>query len=181
MRISRLADGEDALESMDFGVVGTAVRIDGLPESDYPVVATVSALEFMRLLETGVVPVGVAIGAHYEWYTPMRNVTGAMSWWNQELQSLTIFTGKVRNTALRELRLDAQRLGGGVLARTQFSELFEFEGDNENDPTRYLARPIASGSVVVHDERWGRSIQPKLVISVADRPMFKKTRPDELI
>jgi len=40
-----------------------------LPPSNEPIVATVAALEFVKLLEADVVPTGIAIGAHYEWLT----------------------------------------------------------------------------------------------------------------
>jgi len=50
--------------SMDFTLVGTAVYVEGLPPSDDPIIATVPALEFAKLLEADVVPTGIAIGAH---------------------------------------------------------------------------------------------------------------------
>ena len=57
---------------MDFTLVGTAVHVEGLPPSPDPIVATVPALEFVKLLEADVVPTGIAIGAHYEWMTDWR-------------------------------------------------------------------------------------------------------------
>jgi uncharacterized protein YbjQ (UPF0145 family) len=54
-------------DSMDFTLVGTAVRIDGGPAGEHPIVATVPALEFVRLLEADIVPVGIAIGAQYDY------------------------------------------------------------------------------------------------------------------
>ena len=53
--------------SMDFTLIGTAVRLARLAPSADPVVATVPALEFVRLLEADIVPVGIAVGACYEW------------------------------------------------------------------------------------------------------------------
>ena len=53
---------------MDYALSGTAVRIRGLPPSIEPALATVSALHFVRLLDDGAVPVGIAIGAHFDWY-----------------------------------------------------------------------------------------------------------------
>ncbi|HEY2134421.1 MAG TPA: heavy metal-binding domain-containing protein, partial [Xanthobacteraceae bacterium] len=47
--------------SMDFSLVGTAAYIEGLPPSDDPIIATVPALEFVKLLEADVVPTGIAI------------------------------------------------------------------------------------------------------------------------
>ena len=42
-------------DSMDYTVVGTAVKLDGLPPRPDPVIATVPAIAFVRLLEAGVV------------------------------------------------------------------------------------------------------------------------------
>jgi Putative heavy-metal-binding len=54
-------------DSMDFSLLGTAVRIDGMPAGEHPIVGTVPALEFVRLLEADIVPVGIAIGAQYDY------------------------------------------------------------------------------------------------------------------
>ncbi len=59
-------------EQHGFTLVGTAVRVEGLPPSDEPIIATVPALEFVKLLEADVVPTGIAIGAHYEWLRDWR-------------------------------------------------------------------------------------------------------------
>ena len=43
--------------------------------------ATVPALEFVKLLEADVVPTGIAIGAHYEWLQGYRAAgVGSMNW-----------------------------------------------------------------------------------------------------
>lgn len=65
VRMRTIAKGSRS--SMDFTLLGTAVRFDNLPASPEPIVATVPALEFIRLLETGIVPTGLAVGARYEW------------------------------------------------------------------------------------------------------------------
>ena len=48
--------------------------MEGLRPSPEPVVATVPALEFVKLLESDVVPTGLAIGAQYDWLNDWRNV-----------------------------------------------------------------------------------------------------------
>ena len=79
--------------SMDFTLVGTAVYIEGLPPSNEPIVATVPALEFVKLLEADVVPTGIAIGAHYEWLTDWRS-NANMAWMgNIESQPLSAVVG----------------------------------------------------------------------------------------
>jgi uncharacterized protein YbjQ (UPF0145 family) len=145
--------------SMDFTVIGTAVKIDGLPASCDPIVATVPALEFVRLLEAGIVPVGLAIGADYQWLGNAIGFTvggtgfvqtsyaGAGTWWNQPLTQLGNFWEQIRRTALSELAADARGQGNGVLAHTHFGELIRFEGD-QNTPTRFLGRHIVMGTVV---------------------------------
>lgn len=134
------------LESaMDFTLVGTAVRIDGLPPSPEPIVATVPALEFVKLLEADVVPTGIAIGAHYEWMSDWRQRT--VQWGNVESKALTNLWEQVRQRAHAQLRESARPQGNGVLAHVNFSEMFEGEGEDDR-PKRYLARHIVIATVV---------------------------------
>jgi hypothetical protein len=132
--------------SMDFTVIGTAIRIEGLPPNPEPVVATVTALEFMRLLEAGIVPTGIAIGAHYEWLNGWMNTLDAQGGWvNQPLTTLGNFWERVRQKALQQLRQDTGQQGNGVLAHTHFGQLLKFE---ENNNQNYLGRHIVLGTVV---------------------------------
>ncbi|MDA8361692.1 MAG: heavy metal-binding domain-containing protein [Gammaproteobacteria bacterium] len=186
MRIRRMP-GPENIEHMDYGVVGTAVRLDGLPESINPAVATVSALEFLRLLEAGIVPVGVAIGAQYDWLTlgtglnmnmapfgmnapgmGMGNMgangpMGVGSWWNQEWVALSKLAERVRRQAIGQMRDDGLRIGSGVLGQTQHSELLNFPADQENPYPRFLMRHIAIGTAILHD---GRAVKPLGVVPV---------------
>ena len=97
LRTVRIGNTRD---SMDYTVLGTAVSIDGLPPSRDPVVATVPAIEFVRLLEAGIVTVGVAIGARYDWLTAS---TGTFGWlgMNGNCGQLTTFWEDVRRQAAR--------------------------------------------------------------------------------
>jgi uncharacterized protein YbjQ (UPF0145 family) len=133
--------------SMDYTLIGTAVSIDGLPPSSDPVIATVPALEFVRLLEMGIVPAGLAVGAHYEWlFDYNKSFGGSFTWNNQPLGTLGNFWEHVRRAAHASLREDTARQGAGVLAHTQFSQLFKQEVDKQ--PDRYLGRYIVMGTVV---------------------------------
>ena len=150
--------------SMDYSLVGTAVRFEGLPASARPVIATTSALEFIRLLEAGVVPTGIAIGTHYEWLTDYNGAYGgSMLWSNQPLTSLSGFWESVRRQAHAELRRDAARQGTGVLAHTHFGQIIKQEA--ENQPDRYLGRHIVVGTVV--DTRRAHAV-PHTIESVVD-------------
>jgi hypothetical protein len=161
-------------DSMDFTVIGTAIRIDGLPASPDPVVATVPALEFVRLLEAGIVPVGLAIGAQYNWLTPylalpaMSLDGGNYPFANAPLTELTQFWEGVRRHALAELGKDARRQGNGVLAHTHFGELIKIEGD-ENNPPRFLGRHIVIGTVIdTQASAMNRAPEIRAVVDMCD-------------
>ena len=134
--------------SMDFTLVGTAVSVDGLPPSDEPIVATVPALEFVKLLEADVVPTGIAIGAKYDWLTDWaRHVEADLDGQHRNRQRLASFWEAVRQQAHAELRAQRAGQGNGVLAHINFSQMFEFEG-GENKPKKYLGRHIVIATTV---------------------------------
>ena len=132
-------------DSMDYTVLGTAVAVDGLPPSRDPVVATVGAIEFVRLLEAGIVASGVAIGARYSWLTATWSTLGGYGS-NGALGDLTRFWEEVRRSAIFDLRRDTARLGDGVLAHTHFAQLLKIERDKQ--PPQMLGRHIVLGTAV---------------------------------
>jgi len=163
--------------SMDFTLVGTAVYVEGLPPSDDPIIATVPALEFVKLLEADVVPTGIAIGAHYEWMADWRG-NANMSWMgNTESRSLSNLWEMVRQRAHADLRASAKPQGNGVLAHLNFSQMFEQEG-GENQPKQYLARHIVIATTV--DARRGTPFphEIKMVVDMHDgaTPLTGTTR-----
>ena len=131
--------------SMDFTLIGTAVRVEGLEPSNDPIVATVPALEFVKLLEADVVPTGIAVGAHYEWLMDWRN-TARMTWrGNIESDQLSALWERVRTRAHQDLRANARPQGNGVLAHVNFSQSFESE---QSSRKAYLARHIVVATTV---------------------------------
>ncbi len=133
--------------SMDYSLVGTAVRFEHLGPSKDPVIATVPALEFVRLLEAGVVPTGLAVGACYEWIPDYNGTFAGYFGMNQPLGTLSSFWERIRRMAHADLREDAARQGNGVLAHTHFGQLIKQEG-GERQPDQYLGRHIVIGTVV---------------------------------
>ena len=102
-------------ESMDFTLVGTAVRIDGIKASAHPVVATVPALEFVRLLEADIVPVGIAIGAQYDFLSSSMVFAafgGALGGGNPASAAAQRLRGNLSPAARR--RLQARTAGAGI-------------------------------------------------------------------
>ena len=150
--------------SMDFTLVGTAVYVEGLPPSQDPIVATVPALEFVKLLEADVVPTGIAIGAHYEWMNDWRGSTNLTWMGNIESQALSNLWEVVRQSAHQNLRAHARTQGNGVLAHLNFSQMFEDESGGGGK--RYLARHIVVATTV--DARRGIPLphNVKMVVDV---------------
>ncbi|WP_044538610.1 heavy metal-binding domain-containing protein [Bradyrhizobium sp. LTSP885] len=153
----------DVENSMDFTLVGTAVHVEGLPPSREPIIATVPALEFVKLLEADVVPTGIAIGAYYEWMNDWLNNTNLTWMGNIESERLSQLWEHVRQRAHQNLRTNARAQGNGVLAHLNFSEMFEREGQNKQK--QYLARHIVVATTV--DAKRGTTI-PHEVRMVVD-------------
>jgi hypothetical protein len=161
----------DAEDSMDFSLVGTAVRVEGLPPSPAPAIATVPALEFVQLLEAGIIPVGIAIGACYQWAPSgfadlyMGNQLSGR-WQNRPLMEVTEFWEQIRRTAHAELRRDTARQGMGVLAQMNFGQLFKI--DRDKAPTDLLGRHIVLGTVVDYDKNIRPPQSIELVLDMRD-------------
>jgi hypothetical protein len=133
--------------SMDFSLIGTAVYVDGLPPSKEPIVATVPALEFAKLLDADIVPIGIAVGAEYQWMNDWAGRTNYFLAGNQECTALSSLWERVRRGAHEALRANAKVQGNGVLAHINFSQMFEQEGD-QNQPKQYLARHIVIATTI---------------------------------
>jgi len=149
--------------SMDFTLVGTAVRVEGLPASQEPVVATVPALEFVKLLDADVVPTGIAVGAHFEWFADWRGATNQRWMGNVESVQLSKLWERVRRRAHADLRTHARDQGNGVLAHINFSQMFERERE-DRQPKQYLGRHIVIATTV--DARRGARVLPKIAMAV---------------
>ncbi|MGE4530776.1 MAG: heavy metal-binding domain-containing protein [Acidithiobacillus sp.] len=191
MRLEALALGANAIvdvrmkvrhgegDDMDYGVTGTAIRIRGLPPAAEPVVATVSALEFVRLLEDGVVPVGVAIGANYDWYMPWMGTVADQAnqmapfsarYQNMEISDLSAFQENVRRRALYDLREDGRRMAAGVLAHTSYTQMFRVAADQDN-PERFLCRHISIGTAISYLPKNPPQHELITMVSLADHPL----------
>ena len=132
--------------SMDFTLIGTAVRVEGLPPSDDPIVATVPALEFVKLLEADIVPTGIAVGAQYDWLPDYYGNANQTFAGNVETSVLSQFWERIRQRAHAELRRNAAGQGNGVLAHVNFGQLFKFE--NNDQANQFLGRQIVVATTV---------------------------------
>jgi len=134
-------------DSMDFTLIGTAVAVEGLPASPEPVIATVPALEFVKLIEADVVPSGIAVGTAYDVLMDLWGATQLALMGNVESTLLSQFWERLRRRAQAALRASAAGQGNGVLAHVNFSEMRVLPGD-DNQPKRYLGRHIVVATTV---------------------------------
>ncbi|HEY2659983.1 MAG TPA: heavy metal-binding domain-containing protein [Caulobacteraceae bacterium] len=156
--------------SMDFTLIGTAIKVQGLAASNDPIIATAPLMDFVRLLQAGIVPVGLAVGAQYEWLIDQSKAySGSWTWNNQELATLSRFWEQLRRAAYRELKADTARQGNGVLAHTQLSQLIKQEGSDKG-PDRYLGRHIVLGTVVLSGESSPIPRGIETVVDMCDGP-----------
>ena len=161
--------------SMDFTLVGTAVHVAGLAPSDDPIVATVPALEFVKLLEADVVPTGVAVGAHHEWLDDWTGRANLQFIGNTESRALSELWERVRTQAHQELRTNARSQGNGVLAHVNFSQAFKQERDQQ--PPQYLARHIVVATTVDARRAAPLSHDVRIVVDLhaGDTPLTGRT------
>ena len=108
-----------AQSSLEFHAIGTAVRADGPVHPPLPFLSDLSGQDFVKLLRSGWVPTGIAMGIavvvrHDDWNTRMQ----AGSWSNAEVSGYTELIQGSRHNARVALATDVARLGGeGVVVR----------------------------------------------------------------
>ena len=156
--------------SMDFSQIGTAIKVQGLPPSTDPIIATAPLMAFIRLLQAGVVPVGLAIGVQHDWLVDQtRAYSGTFTWSNQELSTLSQFWETLRRRTHRQLKADAAMHGNGVLAHTELSQLIKQEGEDKG-PIRYLGRHLVLGTLVQSGEGSPITRDIGTVVDMCDGP-----------
>lgn len=140
-----------AAAAMDFSLTGTAVRLRKPLPGPGIAVATVSALEFVRLLERGIVPIGLVIGSRYGRYFDQSAIATAAAQGrrlgaptvNRDLSKVGQFWTDLRRGAHRDLQQRAVGLGTGVLAHVHWSQL-----EGAPDDNTYFGRHVVIGTVI---------------------------------
>jgi hypothetical protein len=131
-----------ARDNMDFTLVGTAVKVEGLPPSDEPIIATLPALELIKLLQADIVPTGIVIGAHdVSIPDPRKNKLKILWRENVEYVELSDLMTTARKMANTQMRTNAFEKGRVVLAlaHVQFSRILKLEGEGLG-PSAYADR-----------------------------------------
>jgi uncharacterized protein YbjQ (UPF0145 family) len=119
-----------AAGSIEYMAVGTAVRIDGAPPSDDPVLTDLSGQDYWQLTQAGYRPLGV-VGASSVYYIVSGwQQRGAMqgmfsSWANQELRDFTQGVYDVRETTLGRVTNEARRHGAAGMVGVSIAHSVE--------------------------------------------------------
>lgn len=108
-----------AANALEFTAIGTAVRADGPVHPPLPFLSDLSGQDFVKLLMSGWVPTGIALGIaivvrHDDWTTNAQ----ARGWGNQEVSGYTQLIQETRHASRVALGRDVAKLGGeGVVVR----------------------------------------------------------------
>jgi len=117
----RLSRGSFPLGGLQFKAIGTAVRVPGAgPEPRTPFSSDLSGQDFAKLIMTGWVPAGLALGISIRSRHDDRAVARQTRWGsaNAEVAGWTELVTQSRQEARRDLEADVRRLGaeGVVIA-----------------------------------------------------------------
>jgi uncharacterized protein YbjQ (UPF0145 family) len=120
----RLSRGSFPLGGLEFTAIGTAVRAPGAADwRREPFTSDLSGQDFAKLIVTGWVPAGLALGISIGSRHDDRTTTRQARWssGNAEVTGWTEVVNQVRHDARRQLEGDVQRLGaeGVVIAAMQ--------------------------------------------------------------
>jgi uncharacterized protein YbjQ (UPF0145 family) len=119
----RLSRGGFFLGGLEFTAIGTAVRAPGACELPTPFTSDLSGQDFAKLITTGWVPAGLALGIWIGSRHDDRTTRGQARWWsgNAEITGWASLVTDCRHEARRQLENEVRRLGaeGVVIAAMQ--------------------------------------------------------------
>ncbi|MDJ0380390.1 heavy metal-binding domain-containing protein [Streptomyces sp. G-G2] len=156
--------GEFPAGGMEFTVRGTAVRARSRIRPHDPFTSHLSGQDFAKLVHTGWVPTGLAIGIalairHDDWRTSRRTRWTAE---NQEVDGYTQLISHVRRDARRQLALDAAKYGGdGVVVDEVELTVNESECPTSGYERDMTAEAVFVGTSITRFRRSERPVGPE--------------------
>jgi uncharacterized protein YbjQ (UPF0145 family) len=142
----------NALELM---AIGTAVRADGRARPTAPFLSDLTGQDFVKLLRSGWVPVGIAMGVdvtvrHDDWNTR----TQARSWSNTEISGYTQLVQETRDGCRSALEADVKKLHGeGVVVRDMTLRIHEQECATSEGSRDHIAEATILGTAIARFTR----------------------------
>lgn len=136
----------------EFIAIGTAIAVAGLPAPERPLICTVTGEDFLKLLQVGSIPIGVALGAcvHYQ-YTSRQDQFQATSFWNAEVPTYSEAIYHTRDRAVKNMWDDARHLGAsGVLAHDTKLRVMDVEVERGQNDERedHIVEFLSIGTAV---------------------------------
>jgi uncharacterized protein YbjQ (UPF0145 family) len=133
-------------------LTGTAVRFNKSSDNLIPVVCTTSMAEFCQLLQTGVIPIGIAFGISVYDFPPdysMIRQTGRFSG-NQEVTLFQSILANARSLAHKCLHLDTlAQHGKGVLAPKHYFKVYRYKEHHQDGKIeKYFLETIFIGTII---------------------------------
>ncbi|HEV2373313.1 MAG TPA: heavy metal-binding domain-containing protein [Streptosporangiaceae bacterium] len=147
----RLTFGHFALGGLEFNAIGTAVRGNGTAPPPKPFTSDLSGQDFAKLISSGWVPAGLAMGIsvaarHDDWATVGQTRWGAG---NTEVGGYTELVNLVRHDARVQLDADVARFGAeGVVVAVNDLKVSHRECPSQEGRKDHIAEATMIGTAI---------------------------------
>ena len=154
---------------LEFKAIGTAVRAPGSPPLRQPFSSDLSGQDFAKLLSSGWMPVGLALGIsvgarHDDWLTVGQTRWGAG---NAEVVGYTELVNDTRHDARQQLEKDVRRLGGeGVVVQRMDMRVHERECPIQEHGKDHIVEATIVGTALVRFASVAKPPPPLAILSL---------------
>jgi uncharacterized protein YbjQ (UPF0145 family) len=154
---------------LEFKAIGTAVRSAGAPPLKQPFSSDLSGQDFAKLLSSGWVPAGLALGIsvgarHDDWLTVGQTRWGAG---NAEVVGYTELVNDTRHDARQQLEKDVRRLGGeGVVVQRMDMRVHERECPIQEHGKDHIVEATIVGTALVRFAAVAKPPPPLAILSL---------------
>jgi uncharacterized protein YbjQ (UPF0145 family) len=154
---------------LEFKAIGTAVRSPGAPPLKQPFSSDLSGQDFAKLLSSGWVPAGLALGIsvgarHDDWLTVGQTRWGAG---NAEVVGYTELVNDTRHDARQQLEKDVRRLGGeGVVVQRMDMRVHERECPIQEHGKDHIVEATIVGTALVRFASVAKPPPPLAILSL---------------
>ena len=154
---------------LEFKAIGTAVRAPGSPPLKQPFSSDLSGQDFAKLLSSGWVPAGLALGIsvgarHDDWLTVGQTRWGAG---NAEVVGYTELVNDTRHDARQQLEKDVRRLGGeGVVVQRMDMRVHERECPIQEHGKDHIVEATIVGTALVRFASVAKPPPPLAILSL---------------
>jgi uncharacterized protein YbjQ (UPF0145 family) len=154
---------------LEFKAIGTAVRAPGSPPLKQPFSSDLSGQDFAKLLSSGWMPAGLALGIsvgarHDDWLTVGQTRWGAG---NAEVVGYTELVNDTRHDARQQLEKDVRRIGGeGVVVQRMDMRVHERECPIQEHGKDHIVEATIVGTALVRFASVAKPPPPLAILSL---------------